>query len=399
VDWSWDYHIMMNEFRSHPKVCGWLYTEHHDVINEWNGYYRFDRTEKDLGLAAVMPGMTLRDFHAPFYIATGRTLRRHAAGRDGDGPAVASFLADAAPSGTLVIRWALTGWDGVGRRESWGRGQVPVEFQPWMSRRIDPIEVHMPPKRGLAILHLQLEDPAGFALHRNFTTFLVSDGPAPRDETVESPAGGRKERVIRIAPASFAKAEWSQGHWDVLDGLKVNGAGSGFFEYRLPWPAGLDPRLWSRPASDANWAPSSSSPRTASTPPRWRETSCAEGHPRSQHQPNSYPMTDTVKFPSAVRIRFAGTALGVHDLEDDPADHRGILSWHSQKRDKKLREAGSYGYLVADAIPPEALRAAAAAKEIVLRLEVDPALPGGLAIYGERFGRYPLDPTLVFVVR
>ena len=25
-------------------------------------------------------------------------------------------------------------------------------------------------------------------------------------------------------------------------------------------------------------------------------------------------------------------------------------------------------------------------------------LPGGLAIYGERFGRYPLDPTIVFVL-
>jgi len=24
VDWSWDYHIMINEFRRHPKVCGWL---------------------------------------------------------------------------------------------------------------------------------------------------------------------------------------------------------------------------------------------------------------------------------------------------------------------------------------------------------------------------------------
>jgi beta-galactosidase/beta-glucuronidase len=24
VDWSWDYHIMMNEFRRHPKVAGWL---------------------------------------------------------------------------------------------------------------------------------------------------------------------------------------------------------------------------------------------------------------------------------------------------------------------------------------------------------------------------------------
>jgi hypothetical protein len=42
VDWSWDYHRAVNAFRRHPRVAGWLYTEHHDVINEWNGYWRFD---------------------------------------------------------------------------------------------------------------------------------------------------------------------------------------------------------------------------------------------------------------------------------------------------------------------------------------------------------------------
>jgi predicted transcriptional regulator len=30
---------------------------------------------------------------------------------------------------------------------------------------------------------------------------------------------------------------------------------------------------------------------------------------------------------------------------------------------------------------------------------VDAALPGGLAIYGAQFGRYPLDPTVLFVLR
>jgi hypothetical protein len=42
---------------------------------------------------------------------------------------------------------------------------------------------------------------------------------------------------------------------------------------------------------------------------------------------------------------------------------------------------------------------AAQAKAIVLRLEVDAASSDGLALYGERFGRYPLDPTLVFELR
>ena len=115
--------------------------------------------------------------------------------------------------------------------------------------------------------------------------------------------------------------------------------------------------------------------------------------------PNAYPMTDTFRFPTAVRVRVAGQAIGQFDLPDDPADHRGILSWHAQPRDRKLREAGSYGYLVQATIPPSAVRAAATAKELVVRLEVDASLPGGLALYGERFGRYPLDPTIVLCVR
>jgi predicted transcriptional regulator len=110
-------------------------------------------------------------------------------------------------------------------------------------------------------------------------------------------------------------------------------------------------------------------------------------------------MTDTVAFPSQVRVRVNGIVAGTFTLPDDPADHRGILSWHAQPRDKKLREAGSYGYLVQATLPAEALSVAAQSKEIVIRLEVDSALSGGLALYGERFGRYPLDQTLVFTLK
>ena len=64
---------MMNEFRSHPKIAGWLYTEHHDVINEFNGYVRYDRTEKYTGLGDLVPGMTTNDFHSKNLYCTGRT--------------------------------------------------------------------------------------------------------------------------------------------------------------------------------------------------------------------------------------------------------------------------------------------------------------------------------------
>jgi predicted transcriptional regulator len=108
-------------------------------------------------------------------------------------------------------------------------------------------------------------------------------------------------------------------------------------------------------------------------------------------------MTDAVRFPSAVTVRVNGVAAGRHELPDDPADHRGILSWHAQLKDRKLREAGSYGYLLEVPIPRAALERGAADKALQIRLEVDEALPGGLAIYGARFGRYPVDPTVVFV--
>ena len=51
------------------------------------------------------------------------------------------------------------------------------------------------------------------------------------------------------------------------------------------------------------------------------------------------------------------------------------------------------------AAPADAIAQAARSGEVVVRLEVDDALPGGLAIYGAKFGRYPLDPTVVFLLR
>jgi predicted transcriptional regulator len=110
-------------------------------------------------------------------------------------------------------------------------------------------------------------------------------------------------------------------------------------------------------------------------------------------------MTGERQYPSAVTVWANGVLAGRYELDDDPADHRGILSWHSQKRDKLLREAGSYGQLVRVPIPAKALDEAQRNGAVTVRLEVSDALPGGLAIYGAQFGRYPVDPTVAFVLR
>ena len=115
--------------------------------------------------------------------------------------------------------------------------------------------------------------------------------------------------------------------------------------------------------------------------------------------PNSYPMTGETKFPSQVTVLVNDIVAGRFDLTDDPADSRGILSWHAQPHDGHLYEAGSYGQLLRVPLPPETIAQGARAGEILVRLEVAETLPGGLAIYGARFGRYPVDPTILFVLR
>jgi hypothetical protein len=297
-----------------------------------------------------------------------------------------------------MLHAELFGWDTLGRRETYSKYEHAVSYSPWMNKELKPLMVTMPDKPVLAVLSLVLEDGSGNILHRNFTTYLVSDGKSPRGETITS--NSKKLKVVRFAPKNFKKAQWSLKQWNVLEGLKVNGAGAGYFEYSLPWPAGLNVEG----IAQASFRIEVSAKQLFGKDKegaRKQEGDFMRGkgtHDPSSN-PNSYPMTDETRFPSAVRIRIAGQAIGTFDLQDDPADHRGILSWNSQKRDRKLREAGSYGYLVNANIPKAVLQKAAAEKEIVLRLEVDDALPGGLAIYGERFGRYPLDPTLIFALK
>ncbi|TKJ32816.1 MAG: glycoside hydrolase family 2 [Planctomycetes bacterium B3_Pla] len=399
VDWSWDYHIMMNEFRRHPEICGWLYTEHHDVINEWNGYYKYDRSEKYTGLSDVVEGMSLNDLHGQFYVASERELCRNVKpGENVEVPLYASFMTDKPVSENLTLKAELSGWDTLGRHEVYSKYERDISYSPWMNKELRPLSVTMPDKPALAVLSLILEDESGNILHRNFTTYLAAEGQSPRLETITS--GSEKIKVVRFAPDSFKKAEWSLKQWDVLEGLKVNGAGAGYFEYSVPWPADLKVK----DVAEANFRVEVSAKQLFGKDKegaRKQEGNFMRGkgtHDPSSN-PNSYPMTDETRFPSAVRVNVAGRTVGPFDLEDDPADHRGILSWHSQKRDRKLREAGSYGYLINAHIPKSVLQDAAAKKEILLRLEVDDALPGGLAIYGERFGRYPLDPTIAFVLK
>jgi predicted transcriptional regulator len=112
---------------------------------------------------------------------------------------------------------------------------------------------------------------------------------------------------------------------------------------------------------------------------------------------NSYAMTDTKPWKSQLDVLVNGKSVGKYDLADDPADHRGILSWGSQPHTNRMLEAGSYGELFQINIPIELLQKD---RKTVIRFVVpEETQNGGLAIYGKDFGRYPLDPTLVLKLK
>ena len=397
VDWSWDYHMAVDAFRRHPKLAGWLYTEHHDVINEWNGYWRFDRTNKETGVGDLVAGMTLRDFHSPIYVAVGDAGSRTVTpGEVVSVPLYASFLADAPLGNTLTLRAELYGWDALGTRRSWGMYTAPVPYRPWLSAPLAPLVVTMPPEPAVAVLAVTLEDAGGTVLHHNFTTFVV-EGARPDTLRVDA---AHVARLSSVSAGDYSDARWSLKTWKTLDGLKANGAGSGFFEYRIPWPSGT-----ARGAvENATFLVEASSKQLFG---KDRDSTSRDdgdymrggGLQDPSRNRNSYPMTDERQFPSAVTVRVNGVVAGRYELADDAADHRGILSWHAQLRDKYLRDAGSYGQLLRVPIPSAALDSAARTGAVVVRLEVSDALPGGLAIYGAKFGRYPVDPTVELVLR
>ena len=242
----------------------------------------------------------------------------------------------------------------------------------------------MPSEPGLFVYAMQLVDGDGTLLHSNFTTFKVS-------------GKGKLPNTISFEPASFTNENWSLKQWNILEGLKVNGAGHGFFEYEVMVPEGMNLSSYSNATLIAEL---SSKPLNGKDKEK-KENSGSDymrgkGMQDPSQNPNSYPMTNEYLNPSTVTVSINGNEGVVIDLEDDPADHRGILSWHAQPRDRKLREAGTYGYLVKIPINKAVLDQVKTDGKITIRFEVDEASAGGVAIYSKDFGRYPMDPTIDF---
>ena len=384
VDWSWDYHRMINSFRTHPKIGGWLYTEHHDVINEWNGYWRFDRTEKYTGLEEIVPEMSLLDLHSAVYLSTGQDIcYTIKAGEKVEVPLFLSSMSSDAHASGLILEYQLESINYLGETDnSVVKGSREITYSPWMQEHLDPIVLQAPEYNGLSTLQMVLKSASGKVVHRNFVHIVTVDG--------EDKEG---RQVVKVAAKNYSDSQWSKKTWDAMDGKKVNGAGTGYFEYTINTTG-----LKLVDAKEVYFIVEASAKQLFVKDQEDYEKNqdfMKGSRVAPSSNPNSYPMTDETKFPSSIIIYLNGQEYGEKVLPDDPADHRGVLSWHAQPHNKKLKEAGSYGYLLK--IPLDQEMRTRAENEGVLQIRLETVGEGGLAVYGKDFGRYPLDPSLVVV--
>ena len=391
IDWSYDYHAMINSFRKFPEVAGWLYTEHHDVINEWNGYWKFDRSEKYSGIEEIFDGMTLNDFHSPIYLSTGGEICLTVNG--GEKIKVPLYISSMTPKDygkELIIDYELTHLNSIADQAILESNQIKFEYKPWIQKNLSPLDLIMSKVSGLSKLKLTLKTSQGEILHRNFMHFEVKSDNKLND--VE---------IISVPAKSFSNSNWSKKSWLVFDGKKLNGTGTGLFEYEFEIPE----KIKKRNHKDGFFIIEVSSKELyeKDKDENFKDEGLdfMKGSKQSPSKnPNSYPMTDTKLFKSTIKVFVNDKYNREVTLIDDPADHRGILSWHNQIRSEEqfsstLNEAGSYGYLIKIPISRQEIEKSKSNGKLKIRLETKDQ--GGIAVYGKSFGRYPIDPSFVLI--
>jgi len=399
IDITWEYHIMMNEFRKRLKIAGFLFTEFHDVINEWNGYYRFDRSKKIFGLDELVPGMAMNDFHKDLYIVSGKDFfQDYKADSTVTIPVGISSVTSDIPEG-LKLKYSVYGWNTLGDKVDYLSGELDnVKAEPFSFVELNPVEFKAPGENMVMLFATFIEDGKGKVIQRNFVPFTVSGGQ--NNENI----------VVTQSPSDFIEEDWSIKYYEPQSGNKVWGMGSGYFDYEFEIPKDIDTgkvksiefraELASRYPQE-KYLEEGDAERIGMTVVSEKGTIPGYGK-------NSYPQTDEKLHGSLLTITANNHKISEIELPDDPADHQGILSWRNQipgndwgSKERKpwlLDEAGSYGYLVKADLDELTIKEALKSGKIIIRLLVEESSQnrGGLSVYGSKSGKYPMDLTLVF---
>lgn len=374
-DISWGVKYLTNELHRHDKICGYLYTELTDLEWEHNGVMNYDRSRKEFGYNAHLPGFSIRDINAPDFLAldshpcpslrVGETLRV---------PVAVSHWSNREAEG-LTLHWELNGVDMRGRTKVYAQGNRPAEWKSYTVHPLGDVEATLPNEPCLATLAIWLTDAKGVRLAANYLNVDVQ-GDVPVAEKIH-----RGTILARFRPEDCAASQWSGRTFPEAQG-KAAGCGAGSFEYRLNLPTGIAPGQIDTMEIVFEGAAKADAEKLD-----WP----------ARRKPQDYPQTDVKKHPSDVRLILNGTASTALSLADDPADMRGVYSHLAGVHH------GSYGELTRITFTMSDALCAAMESDGFLRLtfEVSESATnvGGFCLFGSRTGRYPFDPHVIYRFR
>lgn len=356
-DISWTFKFLTNELRRHDQLSAYVFTQLTDVEWEYNGLLNYDRTPKQLGYPPnlINQGDVL-PINAP-------PVSRVAPGSRAEIEILSSHFSRRTRQG-VTLHWHYAGIDTLGTYHPQVlRGWRPIPFTQNRVESVHRLPITFPAEPMLGTLSVSAVTADGETVATNFIKHLVADGPPSE----------REERgvdlVLRRPVHAWSCAEWSEGQSRPSEAAKLGkcfGQGAGYFEWEFADEAlrRLSRALRLRVLCEAS--------------------ACRPGNPQ----------TDNFAFPTVCAVSLNGLLVHHGVLPNHPHDSRGVLSYLEGN-------LGAYGYLMKTVIEDEILeRVAASCAEsgrIRFRCEVpfDANPRGGLTIYGEAAGRYPICPTLL----
>lgn len=373
-DIAWCFKYQTTELRRHAKICGYVYTELDDIEWEHNGFVNYDRSAKAFGYDFFVEGMTVADLNAADFVGLDAPpCQTLPAGSIFQAPLFVSHWGT--PLGASQVRWELHFINRFGERNAVAEGKIATAPTRYTVTDLGELCCTLPNEPGLATVALWLEDEQGAVRCRNYVNVEVRSVALP---TVEQLTDGW---AVRFAPGDIHHTSWAQP-FVAPDGGKFSAPGRGWVEYAIALPAGIDGatlrQLRLRFEAGA---------RTSGLRIDW---------PQRTYGLN-YPQTDAErKFPSDVTVSINDVVVGQVQLPDDPADARGVLSHHNGV------DPGSYGFLtelVVDGTTLQQILSNRTTLHIRFTVAGEGGYAGGLALYGERLGGYPLEPTILLLLR
>ncbi len=367
-DISWQYKYMLNEFRLNDKICGFVFTELKDVINEFNGYYRLDDSKKYFGYENYVEQMSINDLHSQNYL--GFDYAPMSTKKTGELVSIPLFISafdNKYFKKQMKVVWETELETGAFGRKTIDKKSMNITYDSYGTTNVGSIDICMPQENGILIVKLYLKDAKDNTVMKNFILFDVT-APIESSYTVT---------IDELNTDGYKKAVFVQ------EGNKLNCIDAGKLSFSV------DKKKIKNDSAEIVFEISSKEMLTKDRDDN-ADTSIILDLMRGYRvdrglNKNSFYMTDDEKFSSNIKVYAADKLIGEFNLSDDPADATGCLSWHYQAVDNRLDEAGSYGYLCKVNIDENTL------KDLPEIFDVTICSDNGISIFGRKSGRYPID--------